>query len=225
MKIPNLPISFVDSPARRAGSALRDDTTCHASRPHRSPGTRSVREVQIKGVINKGIQELVEQRFGADVWQRVKAAAGCDEPFFATSEDYPDESTVALVRAIAGVTEIPAETVQVEFGRFWVPHTGRAAYPSFYGLAGHTPREFLRNLDRIHRQVTRSLRNAVPPRFVCEETDADAMRIHYYSQRGLCRVLEGLILGVGDLFDQELRVREIGCVHQGDDHCTMEVEF
>ena len=51
----------------------------------------------MKGVINKGIQELVESRFGEKALNDVKTRAKCEEPFFVTSKNYPDESTMALI--------------------------------------------------------------------------------------------------------------------------------
>jgi hypothetical protein len=36
----------------------------------------------MKGVINKGIQELIEAEFGAEAWGRIKEMAKCEEPFF-----------------------------------------------------------------------------------------------------------------------------------------------
>ena len=55
----------------------------------------------MKGVINKGIQELVEERFGVDTWDEIRSAAGCDEPSFSPSLDYPDQMTADLVMAAA----------------------------------------------------------------------------------------------------------------------------
>jgi len=179
----------------------------------------------MKGVINKGIQELVEAQFGAEAWEQIKTRAGCEEPFFAASEDYPDELTLALVQAASEVSGLPAETLLVEFGKFWVPHTGKESYPTFFRLAGSSPRQFLLNMDRVHQQVTRNVRHAAPPRFTYEDLPDGRLLMHYHSKRGLCAVLRGLILGVGIYFDQELQVREIACQHQGASHCTMEVIF
>jgi hypothetical protein len=179
----------------------------------------------VKGVINRGIQELVETRFGPDAWEKVKRRAGCEEPFFAASESYPDEMTLALIRAASEISGLPVESVQIEFGKFWVPNTGRACYPTFYLLAGSTAREFLLNMDRVHAQATNSVANAIPPRFTYEELADGNLLMHYHSTRGLCAVLRGLILGVGIVFGEELQVREIACTHRGDARCTMEVTF
>jgi len=179
----------------------------------------------MKGVVNKGIQELVETKFDSEVWDKIKASAGCREPFFAISEDYPDEMTLALVKAASEITGLSEEEIQVEFGKFWVSHTGKASYPTFYKLAGSTPREFLLNMNRVHEQATHSLRGAMPPRFTCHELPDGRLLMDYHSTRGLCTVFRGLILGVGILFDQDLKVQEVACVHEGDPHCTMEVTF
>ena len=69
----------------------------------------------MKGIINKGIQELVVEKFGAEAWEEVKSLAGCDEPFFAISSDYPDQTTVDLVEAASNISKIPVETLMIEY--------------------------------------------------------------------------------------------------------------
>lgn len=179
----------------------------------------------MKGVINKGIQELVEEKFGLEAWEEVKRRAGCHEPFFATHREYPDEMTADLVEAAAGALGLPPTDVLVEFGRYWVPNTGRRSYPAYFKLLGSSSRELLLNLNRVHEQVTRNLPGASPPRFEYEELPDGRLLIHYDSERRLCAVLLGLIEGVGTLFDEELSVREISCALEGDPRCTMEVSF
>jgi len=179
----------------------------------------------MKGVINKGIQELVESRFGPNAWQNIKRRAGCEEPFFAASESYPDETTLALIQATSEVSGRPVETVEVEFGKFWVPNTGRACYPTLYHLAGSSAREFLLDMNRVHAQVTRSLWNSLPPKFTYEDLPDGTLLMHYDSKRGLCAVLRGLVIGLGILFGQELEVREVGCARKGNPLSTMEVTF
>jgi len=179
----------------------------------------------VKGIINKGIQEMVETKFGKEAWEKVKSLAGCQEPFFAISQDYPDETTIKLIKAASQVSGLSEETVQVEYGKFIVPNTLKNYYPTYFILAGSSPREFLLNMNRVHEQVTRNMANARPPRFSYEEPPDGRLIMHYESSRGLCPVLKGLIEGVGLLFGQELVVRETACTKRGDPHCTMEVTF
>jgi predicted hydrocarbon binding protein len=179
----------------------------------------------MKGVINKGVQEMVETMYGEQAWERVKTLAGCDEPFYAVSLDYPDDSTSALIKAACEVSGLSADALMVEYGKFVVLNTLRKYYPTYVSLAGASPRDFLLNMGRIHEQVTRGISNAMPPRFEYDELPDGRLLMHYDSKRGLCAVLRGLILGVGLLFDQSLGVQEIACMRSGAPRCTMEVTF
>ena len=179
----------------------------------------------MKGVINKGIQELVEAKFSTEAWDKIKEMAKCEEPFFSTSEDYPDQMTLDLANAASEVSGLPLETVLVEFGKFWISKTGFESYPTFFKLAGKTAREFLLNMNKVHNQVTKNIRNARPPSFEYEELPDGRLLMHYRSDRRLCAVMRGLILGVGIHFDEELQLKETSCTNNGDPHCTMEVSF
>jgi hypothetical protein len=179
----------------------------------------------MKGIVNKGIQELVVERFGSETWEEVKTLAGCDEPFFAISNNYPDQTTVDLVEAASCVSKIPVETLMIEYGKFIVPNTLKEQYSAYFQLAGQSPREFLLNMNRVHEHATRSILNSVPPRFEYEELSDGRLLMKYKSERRLCAVLRGLILGVGDLFGQELGVRETACIRNGDIQCIMEITF
>ncbi len=77
----------------------------------------------MKGIINKGIQELVEAKFGAEAWGKVKELAKCEKPFFSASEDYPDQMTLDLANATSEVSGLPLQTVLFEFGKFRVSNT------------------------------------------------------------------------------------------------------
>ena len=179
----------------------------------------------MKGVVNKGIQELVEQRFGTEEWEAVRTAAGCDEPSFSPSLDYPDQMTGDLVTAAARCLNLSPDQVMIEFGKYWVPNTGKRSYPSLYALAGNNPRDFLRNMDRVHRQTTMNMAGAKPPSLRTADLPDGGVAMYYDSERRLCPVLHGLILGVGLYFDQELAVQEVHCMRKGDAECVFEVRF
>jgi len=177
----------------------------------------------MKGIINKGIQELVEAKFGEEAWGKIKELAKCEEAFFLISEDYPDQMTADLLKAANEVSGIDQETLMCEFGKFWVSNTGAKAYPSFFKLAGNNSREFLLNMNKVHRLVTKNIPNSAPPHFEYEELADGRLLMHYQSERKLCPVLRGLILGVGIYFNEELHVKETACMNNGDPKCTMEI--
>jgi len=179
----------------------------------------------MKGVINKGIQELVESRFGIDTWEAVCRKTGCDEPSFSPSLDYPDQMSLDLITAVAEHTKLSADEVMVEFGKHWVPNVGAKSYPALYALAGNSARDFLSRMGRVHAQATLSIPGARPPKLTAEALPGGKLAIHYISERKLCPVVRGLILGVGIYFGQQLCVTETCCTRRGDPDCVFEVSF
>lgn len=179
----------------------------------------------MKGVINRGLQDFVEDRFGSEAWEKIKSLARCEEPFFSISEDYPDSMTTDLVAAAAEVAGLSADTVLFELGKAFVTHTLIPSYPTYVQLAGSSARGFLLNLDKVHKMVTRNMPNAAPPSFLYDELPDGRLLMHYRSKRALCAALRGLILSVGAHFGQDLQVRETACMKNGDAQCTMEITF
>ena len=176
----------------------------------------------MKGVVNKGIGEFAIQQFGEEAWTRIKAAAGCEEPFFSTSASYDDQSTLDLVTAACEVSGLTAAQVLEAYGRFLIPNTMRDAYPSFFAVAGKSARELLMNLDRVHQEVTKHVAGSAPPLIVCTETADGTLHIRY-SGRGFCELLKGALAGVGVMFGESLEVREISC--STDTGCLFEVQL
>ena len=176
----------------------------------------------MKGVFNKGIQDLVVLKLGHETWQKIVEKAGCREPFFALGENYPDDMTMALYKSAVEISGMPEEQALMEFGKYLIASTGRKVYLTYYNLVGTSSREFLLNLERMYRQLTHSMG---PPLFSYEEPPDGRLVIHYQSKGGRCAVVKGLIQGVGNLFNQTLQVTEPACKEKGDSHCTMEVTF
>ncbi len=177
----------------------------------------------MKGVIKESIQEFVETKFGREVWREVMTHAGCTEPVLSVCGNYTDELNLELIKALAGASDMPIDDVLVEFGKFWVLNVGPEIHPAYYSLAGNSPREFLLNLNWIHKPAQWDETGTVPTRFEFEEMSDGRLLIHFLSKGGLCSVLRGQILGVGIHCDCALKVREVACREKGEPHCTMEV--
>jgi len=81
--------------------------------------------------------------------------------------------------------------------------------------------------ESFFASATRSISGAVPRRFEFEElpTGRLHMRYHCHSDRKLCALLRGLILGIGDLFQQLAQVDDIARTDRGHSHCIKEIAF
>jgi len=166
----------------------------------------------MKGVINKGIQDLVETPFGREKWEEICAISGCSELSFSNSIDYPDQDTIDLIMAASQSLQITPEQVMIEFGKSWVSFTAKNSYPTIFAMGGNCSRNFLQNVDRIHKQVNTSIPGSCPPSVHTEDLPDGGLTLHYSSRRNLCPVVHGLILGVGIHFSEEITVEEVQCV-------------
>lgn len=171
------------------------------------------------GMVNNAICELVNQRFGADVWQRVKARAGVDLEVFISNDGYDDQITYALVAATAEETGLTGQQVLEAFGEHWVLHTGRAGYGHMFAAAGRTLPEFLHNLPSFHARVRLTFPNLRPPRFEISQVSDGELVLHYHTHRpGLAAFTVGLLKGLGRMYNVNLEIRQVQFRDQGSDH-------
>ncbi|EMI57157.1 heme NO-binding domain-containing protein [Rhodopirellula sallentina] len=179
----------------------------------------------MKGVVNKGLQELVEHTHGEETWETIRQVVNCDVNSFWPAQDYPDELTIALFIATARHLHVSPDEIMVEFGKFWLNNTGKNVYPKLFALVGNNSRDFLRKLDFIHQQATISLPGTRGFQLRSEELPDGGLRMFYTSDLPLCPVLHGLILGAGIHFNQTLQVQEMQCTRRGDPECAFDVHF
>jgi predicted hydrocarbon binding protein len=179
----------------------------------------------MQGIILRGIQDMVLSKYGEKVWEKIRSIANCQDEYFAVSLNYADQLIFDLLHALSEECNLSFETAQIELGKFMVPHTLKTHYASYFKRAGSSPKEFLLHIDEYHEEATRRNSKSSRPKFDIEEKCSDKLLLHYYSRRGLCSLLQGLILGVGLAFDRTLTVREIACVKKGYPHCIMEITF
>ena len=157
------------------------------------------------GLINKAVEGLVRTRFGDAAWSRIRARAGLPDEPFVSMEQYPDKTTYDLVGAATEELGATAEAILEEFGRFWTVYTAEAGYGELMKSAGSTLPEFLGNLEQLHTRVKLSFPHLMPPSFSVSEQEAQALVLHYYSERpGLAPLVVGLLKGLGDRFGLEV---------------------
>ena len=178
------------------------------------------------GLVNKAIEELIVSRFGPERWLEVKSRAGVHDELFFSHESYPDDVTYRLIAAASEVMGMEAREVLLAFGTHWVMYTGRSGYGSILEANGRDLGEFLRNLPTLHSRVAMIFPDLRPPRFECREITATSMELHYFSHRvGLADFVEGLIHGLGQMFDTPIEVAVTSRKADGADHDTFEIRW
>ena len=66
----------------------------------------------------------------------------------------------------------------------------------------------------------------VPPSFECHEVEENQLELHYHSSReGLAPMVTGLVKGLGQKFDTEVKVTQTTSREQGSEHDTFVIEY
>lgn len=178
------------------------------------------------GMVNKAVEEMVVSAHGEAVWCDIKRRAGVKEEVFISNEGYPDEITYRLVAAASEAMQTPPEKILHAFGEHWVLNTARKGYGHMLAAGGSSLGEFLCNLPHFHDRVALIYPKLVPPRFEVTDRTATSLKLHYITHRdGLTPFVEGLLSGLGRMFNTAARVTLLQSKSAGGDHDIFLVEW
>ena len=178
----------------------------------------------MKGIVFNMFSDLVTDNFGYETWDTLIERTQPDsEAIYTSANVYADEELVAYVTELARITGEPANDLIRVFGKFMM-HRFRAIHPEF--IEGHSAKSFLKSVhDVIHVEVLKLHPDALLPRFDYEDSADDRLTMLYHSPRQLCPLAEGLIAGAAEVFGGRISIRHPVCMHDGADHCRLELEF
>jgi hypothetical protein len=174
----------------------------------------------VKGLLFNVVEDVVTEVMSADTWDDVVERAEVGGAYTSLG-NYAEAELTALVGEVAAEAEMSgAETLRLS-GRLGFKHLVARAprlierYPDWKALLSALD-------DIIHPEVLKIYPDASVPRFDVTTDGADLI-VAYSSERALCALADGLILGTGEWFGTPLTVEHTSCVHQGDSSCTMRV--
>jgi len=178
------------------------------------------------GMVNKAIRDLISTRHGEAVWELVRTKAELEEEVFISTVSYPDAVTYRLVKEASEVLQISPDNLLMEFGRWWILETARKGYGHLMEAGGRSLGEFLVNLPNFHTRIVMIFPELKPPEFECTDVSANALRLHYRSERpGLAPFVVGLLQGLGEMFQTELEVIQEAAVEAGAEHDVFKVSW
>ncbi|KAG1647767.1 hypothetical protein GQR58_030345 [Nymphon striatum] len=158
----------------------------------------------MKGVIFNVVQEVVEELFDTDTWDDLLEGAEVDGAY---TGDYADTELVAIVAQASKATGKSAEDVLRLVGYHGLPKLASRMPPSVTVATDAV--SFIRQVnDLIHPEVLKIYPDAIPPAFQFEDHD-DGIIVRYMSIRNLPALAEGLLSGIGLMFDAEIEVTRL----------------
>lgn len=164
----------------------------------------------MKGVIVNCLKELVVSKFGAKKWEEALIGADFDRhESFLVTQDVDDSRVLKLVGSVCKTLGISLEQAADAFGEYWACTYAPRIYSPYYRTA-HNAKEFLLQMDEVHRLTTMNIQNAKPPRFTYEWKNDSTLIMKYHSDRGLIDFLAGLARGVGKYYKENIAVTKVG---------------
>ncbi|WP_105172103.1 MULTISPECIES: heme NO-binding domain-containing protein [Pseudoalteromonas] len=179
----------------------------------------------MKGAIFNALQEFVEQGHGYQVWD--DALSNNTLPshgIYTSTKQYDDSELFTIVGYLSERLEVPIPDLVRAFGEFLFP----LLMPQAPQEAQNAPslRAFLMMVDElIHVEVKKLYKDAQLPDFNYDDHIDDKLTMIYQSPRKLCFLSEGLILGAAQHFGETVSLSQPVCMHQGGEHCEIEVVF
>lgn len=163
----------------------------------------------MKGTIVKCLEELVVTHFGKDKWEKSLEDAGLRKTtMFIAVSDVDDAMVMKVVGAVCANLGITLPQAADAFGDYWVNTYSQKMYGQFY-QKNKTAKDFLQDMDNVHVNMTKTMKDAKPPRFNFEWKDAKTLVVNYHSTRGLIDFAIGLTKGVGKYYNEQLSVSRL----------------
>ena len=142
---------------------------------------------------------------------------------FETSEAYDDEWFAAQLERLVTASGDQMDEVQRGFGSFAAQATFAGLYPAYYEKSADTFAFLLGIEEKIHELVRATIAGAYPPKLHVQPLGELGVLVSYTSERRLCRLLEGLVVGTAEHYGENLLVEEVQCMHHGDPGCVFTV--
>ena len=180
------------------------------------------------GLIFVTWEKYLSERFNGSVLRhyRITREGEVPTPLLA-SRVYNDEILLAAVATASQITNVPAETLLREFGRFFMIN-GLTRHLCAYILTQvHSARELLLAMHDSHEQMSRLPESLTPPLFhyITQVEKSDELILIYDSPRKLCSVLLGAIEGAAECYGEQVHTVEQTCMKRGDFTCRFEIRF
>lgn len=178
----------------------------------------------MKGIIFNVVEEVVRAEHGEQAWDSILERAGASGAYTSLGT-YPDSELLAIAGSAAAQMGVTPEEVVRAVGVAGIPMFAQR-YPHFFTEQPNLL-EFLLSLNEIiHPEVRKLYPGAIVPVFtfappVQGPGGATVLQMGYRSQRAMCSLAEGLILGASRWFTEPIDLAQTHCVHRGDPQCVL----
>jgi len=172
----------------------------------------------VHGLIFASLRDYTVLRLGEE-----RAVELWANRIFETTEAYDDERFSAQLEGLVVASGDSMDEVQRGFGSFAAKSTFAGLYPGYYAESTDTFTFLLGIEEKIHELVRATIAGAYPPKLHVQPLGEVGVLVSYTSDRRLCDLLVGLVLGTAEHYGEAIVVEELQCMHLGDPGCVFTV--
>ncbi|MCI5055467.1 MAG: heme NO-binding domain-containing protein [Flavobacteriales bacterium] len=178
------------------------------------------------GIVNKGVQSLVTDNWGDEMWSNILEDSKIEVDLFLSNEIYDDEITYKLAISASKLLDVSVGDVLYEFGKHWVLKTSIKHYGKLMESGGANLKDFLINLPNFHSRVMLIFPKITPPEFKVTQIEENSLHLHYFSKReGLKEFVRGIVKGLGTMFETPVEIELVEDRDAGDDHEVFKITW
>jgi hypothetical protein len=169
----------------------------------------------MKGIVFTEFLELVENKFGLEIVQRIIDECDLNTNGIYTSVGiYSHKDMFKMVEKLAQIKGIPVPELLTVFGEYFFV-TLSNDYPHFMEKSNLFT--FLDSIEKyIHPEVLKLYPEAELPTFETEINNKAEMTLHYMSSRKLSDLAIGLIKGASKYFNETVDILKISEAYNGE---------
>ena len=177
----------------------------------------------MKGIVFNLLEEAVVSAHGEIAWlDLVELAAGRGS--YSSLGSYPDEELLAIVTHASAVLGLSIPEVLQWFGKAAMPLLAER-FAGLFELHRNSRSFVLSVNDMIHPEVRKIYSGAACPHFHFAEQDDGRLIVAYQSQRQLCHLAHGFILGAAEHFGDTVEIDHLSCTLDADPFCRLSLTW
>lgn len=175
------------------------------------------------GIFLTHFKKYVESLIGGTTaWDNLLKEEKIPKKIYMPISEYPDEEMFMLLDAIEKKTQTPASVILEDFGTYLVPSLFKM-YKEMIKPQWKTL-DLIENTEQtIHKVVRIKNPGAHPPKLECKRMSPHEIFFTYRSQRKMCALAKGIMLGIASHYHERIKIAEKSCMNEGDSVCEMSV--
>ncbi|WP_435334551.1 heme NO-binding domain-containing protein [Haloarchaeobius sp. TZWWS8] len=175
------------------------------------------------GILHRSLKGYVGEHVDETNWNAVLDAADIEPKLYLPVTRYPDEEFTAALAVVADETGHDERTVQRAVGRYLAPELLKTFKAHI--KRGWETREVLLALEDITEQIRARDDESGIPTVSTDRLDPSTYVVNYRSEHRLCDLGKGIVEGIAAEFEERVTITEARCLHEGEGHCELTVEF